>query len=153
MSKLKLPPRRKYKTNASYLDAVYKKNKTLIDSTLPDTHLSKRQMFIDLVKEQKQSKSLKRILDKEKVSTIDAIKAIDRSRIFTSLREQMLENARKALKSTGAEEELKKITGKKRILIKDLSYDREENVYMYKDVKISFKKYNRSGERSIQIYK
>lgn len=153
MSKLKLPPRRQYKTNASYLDAVYKKNKTLIDSHLPDTYLSKKQMFIDLVKEQKQSKYLKRTLDKEKISTIDAIKAIDRSRTFTSLREQMLENARKALKTTGAEEELKRITGKKRILKKDLSYDREENVYMYKDVKISFKKYNRSGERSIQIYK
>lgn len=153
MSKLKLPPRRNYKTNASYLDAVYKKNKTLIDSKLPNTNLSKKRIFIDLVKEQKQSSHLKKFLDKEKISTTDAIKAIDRSRIFTSLREQMIENAIKALKTTGAEEELKKLVGKKRIFKKDLYYDKEEGIYLYKDVKISFKKYNGSGERHIEIYR
>lgn len=153
MSKFKLPPRRQFKTNASYLDAVYKRNKHLIDSKLPNTYLSKKQMFIDLVKEQKQSKHLKKYLEKEKISTIDAIKSIERSRTFTTLKEQMAENVIKGLKKSGMEEELKRLSGKKRILKKDIYYDREENIYTYKDIKISFKNYNKGGERNISIYR
>jgi NADH dehydrogenase/NADH:ubiquinone oxidoreductase subunit G len=133
MSKFILPHKRKYKTNASWLDAVYRKNKALID---PHMHgdLSKKRQFFDLVKEQKQSRHLKMKLNTNSVSTKEAVKSLFRTREFTSYEEQSRLNIRESLRGTKEEEELLKKVGAKRLYTKNFVYDKNEKAYRYKDV-------------------
>ena len=133
MSKFILPHKRNYKTNASWLDAVYRKNKALIDPHMQGD-LSKKRQFIDLVKEQKQSRHLKMKLNKEKITAKDAVESLFRTREFTSYEEQSKINIRNALRGTREEEELLRKVGAKRLYAKNFVYDKKEHAYRYKDV-------------------
>lgn len=123
MSRFKIPLRRKYKTGTSWLDAVYKQNRSIIDAQMvdpktmnPEDRLSRKQQFIDLVKEQMENEHLRMALDKDRVGIRDAVEHISRTRKFTSYAEQARINVREALRGSEAERQLKENLGTDRLI-------------------------------------
>lgn len=80
----------KYKNENAWLDAVYRKNKTFIDSKLSVVgEKNKKKVFKQLVKERQDRGE----------TTYRAVKNLGKTEIFTSRRERSQENILKAIKS------------------------------------------------------
>lgn len=152
MSKFKIPPRRQYKTNASWLNAIYNQNRSIIDAKMkdpktmkPKDRLSRKQQFLDLVKEQKENKHLRMALDKDKVTTRDAVEHIFRTRKFTPYEEQARINVREALRGTETETQLKENLGTDRLLTKKFKWDKQSKGYRYGNYLITFENSPKGG--------
>ena len=143
LSRFKWPRRRDYKTNASYLDAIYRKNRRILDPVLQG-NMSKKRQFIELVKEQKQNRHLKLKLGTDKITTKEAVKSVLRLRDFTSEFELGVDNLISQLKGNKQYEELADMVGDKRILRKNFKYDKVNKTFKYKDVNIKFGSYSRN---------
>lgn len=137
-----------YKTDASFLTAVYKNNKAIIDEQLAgvgaEGGVSPLQQFKYLVKETQQK--IKRRTGR-KPSILTAMNRFTSSRDFTPADLHMKENAQKGLKNFGALKTLYKLTGKK-FDVNDLHYIGDD-MYSYRGYVISFD----PSPRSIKLYK
>ena len=137
-----------YKSDSSYLTAVYRNNKAIIDEQLAgvgaEGGVSTLQQFKYLVAE-KQQKIWK--MTKRRVSVTTAMNKFTESRDFTPSDLHFKENFVKGLKKFGAFQKLYKLTGKKFDMNK-LSYI-GDNMYSYRGYVI---KLNNSPKK-IEIYK
>lgn len=142
--RLNLPSRKRYKTKQSYIEAIYKRNKSYIDSKMADPQdmpiedrLSRKEQFIDLVQEYTQKETIKKLLGVERITAKQAVEAILRRRDFdTPYVEQARENFRNALRGTDTEQLLKKELGTDRLYTEKFVYDKEEKGYKYKGILI-----------------
>lgn len=140
--RLSLPSRKRYKTKQSYLDAVYRRNKSYIDSKMADPkdmpikdRLTKKEQFFDLVKEYTERKTVKMLLGKEKITAKEALQSILRRRDFDKpYAEQARDNFREALRGTETEQLLKKELGTDRLYTSKFVYDKNEKGYRYNNV-------------------
>lgn len=136
MIKLKAKmPKSKYKSTDSWLDAIYRNNKVIIDEKVRSTAgLSKKSVFKRLVKEQMEQGS----------SATRAVNVIERSTIFTSVKERLQANLYSGLKGDQqAYRDFRELTKEKGKYAKFdpnlLTYDYKDKAYYYGDkVKISF---------------
>lgn len=142
--RLSLPSRKRYKTKQSYLDAIYRRNKSYIDSKMADPkdmpiedRLSRKEQFFDLVKEYTEKKTIKMLLNVERITAKQAVEAILRRRDFDKpYVEQARENFRESLRGTETEQLLKNELGTDRLYTEKFVYDKEEKGYKYKDILI-----------------
>ena len=111
-----------YKSDSTYLTAVYRNNKAIIDEQLAgvgaEAGISTLKQFKYLVQETQQK--IKRITGRKPAITT-AMNRFTSSRDFTPTDLHMKENAQKGLRKFGALRTLYKLTGKK-FDINDLSY-------------------------------
>lgn len=147
--KLKAKYRRShYKSDSSYLTAVYRNNKALIDEQLAgvgaEAGISTLKQFKYLVQETQQK--IKRTTGR-KVAITTAMNKFTSSRDFTPVELHMRENVGKGLKKFGALKVLYKLTGQK-FNIGAVSYI-GDNMYSYRGYVIKFK----NSPQSIDIYK
>lgn len=137
-----------YKTDASFLTAVYKNNKAIIDEQLAgvgaEGGVSPLQQFKYLVKETQQK--IKRRTGR-KPSILTAMNRFTSSRDFTPADLQMRENISKGLKRYGALKTLYKLTGKKfdPAMITYIG----DNMYSYQGYVIKLT----NSPQSIELYK
>lgn len=141
--------RKHYKTNDSYLNAVYRNNKAIIDDKLADIGvegISPLKQFKNNVYETQ--RNLKR---KGKTSTITrAMNVFTESRDFTPVEEHFSENAVRGLRRFKAIEKLYTLTGKafdasKLKYVGDKAYSYRGYVIMFDDSPVSiniFKGFN-----------
>lgn len=138
--------RKHYKTNDSYLNAVYRRNKDIIDEKLADVGvegISTLKQFKNNVYETQ--RNLKR---KGKTSTITrAMNVFTESRDFVSKEEHYLENAIHGFKRFGVIEKLYSLTGKA-FKASDLKYVGDK-AYSYRGYVIRFN----DSPVSVNIYK
>lgn len=138
--------RKHYKTNDSYLNAVYRNNKAIIDDKLADIGvegISPLKQFKNNVYETQ--RNLKR---KGKTSTITrAMNVFTESRDFTPVEEHFLENAVRGLRRFKAMEKLYTLTGKA-FDVSKLKYV-GDNAYSYRGYVIKFN----NSPMSISIFK
>ena len=127
----------KYKNKSTYLDAVYRANKKLIDEHIEqptNPNISKKTVFKQLVKEQ----------EAEGMTTRQAVKTLSRSTVFTSTKERLQYNAYEAVRGDldayKEFRELTKVKGKyQKIEMDKFVWDQDEHAYIYDErVKISF---------------
>lgn len=77
-----------YKTEIEWLNAIYDKNKDLIDSKLFAIDSTPREQFIGLVKEYRD----------EGFTPLKAVDALEKSTLFTGIKDRLVNNAYKAIK-------------------------------------------------------
>lgn len=137
-----------YKSDSTYLTAVYRNNKAIIDEQLAgvgaEAGISTLKQFKYLVQETQQK--IKRITGRKPAITT-AMNRFTSSRDFTPTDLHMKENAQKGLRKFGALRTLYKLTGKK-FDINDLSYIGDD-MYSYRGYVISFD----PSPRSIKLYR
>lgn len=137
-----------YKTDSSYLTAVYRNNKALIDETLAgvgvEAGVSTLKQFKYLVFEKQQK--IKRITGRTPAITT-AMNRFTESRDFTPVELHMRENMAKGLKKYGVLKTLYKLTGKK-FDSSNLFYI-GDNMYNYKGYVIKLT----NSPKSIELYK
>lgn len=120
----------KYKNEKAWLDAVYRKNKNLIDSALSGVReKSKKSVFIQLIKERKETKG---------ETLFQAVRRIGRTDVFTTRKERAQENIFNAIKK---EKDLykifrKSVGWKEKIDLSKFSWDYDDKVYKYGDTVI-----------------
>lgn len=122
----------KYKNTEGWIDAVYRNNKVVIDKELSKFGSPKR-IFKKMVEEHME----------EGMSPTAAMKTIARSTLFTSEKERIRNNMMTALKEDKAAykafRELTKEKGKyTKFDPSKLVWNKDEHVYQYNDVVISF---------------
>lgn len=130
-----------YKSQNSWLNAIYRKNKSIIDEAYKKRHgdigleAGPRRAFLNDVKEYVESG----------MSTRDALKTLSRSTTFTPAKERIQNNFWAGIKGdTEAYKQLREITKEKGRYAKfdrsQLVWDREQKAYIYKNkISISFK--------------
>lgn len=126
-----LKAKSKYKNENAWLDAVYRKNKNLIDFSFPERGgLSSKKLFKMQVKQYKE-------LENGRYSTYKSVQLVAKSSSFTSKDERLFqENLFKGLASnTRASQRFEKLSGEKikNVSIKDLKYE-GSGQYSYKGV-------------------
>ena len=137
-----------YKSDSSYLTAVYKNNKAIIDEQLAgvgaEAGISPLKQFKYLVWESQQK--IKRMTGRKPAITT-AMNKFTSSRDFTPVELHMRENMAKGLKNFGAIKTLYKLTGKK-FDASMLNYI-GDNMYSYRGYVIKLKQ----SPKSIELYK
>lgn len=121
--------KKRYKNTNAWLDAVYRKNKQVIDNALQSTRWSSsKKIFKEWV----------RAYMAEGNSPVKALRKLSRSEIFTDRATRLKENFLKGLKSDKEKfkEFRKKIGWKTKIDINNLKYDYREGAYIYGDTGI-----------------
>lgn len=155
LSGYKIPSRKKYKTNRSWLDRFYELNKSKIDPNLYGEAPKKKQ-FLEAVNEAKKDRHLKWQLDTEKVTTRQALEQVVR-KVFTEEKDLYKMNVREILRSTGYEKKVRDILGVKQIKTKNIKWNKDEKIFEYSDgkekkVRIAVDSYNKSGFRHIDVW-
>lgn len=125
-------PKSRYKNTESWIDAVYRNNKAVIDSELSRSGNPKR-VFKQIINEYMQ----------EGLSPTKAMQTLARSTIFTTDKERIQNNMWASLKSDKEAyklfRELTKENGRYTKFDKSkLVWDRSQHVYIYSGVMISF---------------
>ena len=124
----------KYKNTSTWLDAVYRNNKELIDSKVETTgNTSKRQVFKKLVNEYMA----------EGFSPTQAVKKLEKSTVFTDVKDRLKQNAYTAIKSDKeAYKEFRELTKNKgrysKVELDKFQYDKDTGNYTYGNIMISF---------------
>ena len=124
----------KYKNTSTWLDAVYRNNKELIDSKVETTgNTSKKQVFKKLVSEYMA----------EGFSPTQAVKKLEKSTVFTDVKDRLKQNAYTAIKSDKeAYKEFRELTKNKgrysKVELDKFQYDKDTNSYTYGNIMISF---------------
>ena len=124
----------KYKNTSTWLDAVYRNNKELIDSKVETTgNTSKRQVFKKLVNE----------YIAEGFSPTQAVKKLEKSTVFTDVKDRLKQNAYTAIKSDKeAYKEFRELTKNKgrysKVELDKFQYDKDTGNYTYGNIMISF---------------
>ena len=124
----------KYKNTSTWLDAVYRNNKELIDSKVETTgNTSKRQVFKKLVNE----------YIAEGFSPTQAVKKLEKSTVFTDVKDRLKQNAYTAIKSDKeAYKEFRELTKNKgrysKVELDKFQYDKDTGNYVYGNIMISF---------------
>lgn len=123
-----------YKNTSTWLDAVYRNNKQVIDSAIrsPDPKMSKKSQFKQLVKE---------YMD-EGLSPTKALNTLARTETFTPEAERLRSNAIKGLKrDKAAAEAFRRAKGwNEKFDESKMKYDKENHIYVYDErVTISFR--------------
>ena len=124
----------KYKNTSTWLDAVYRNNKELIDSKLETTgNTSKKQVFKKLVNEYMS----------EGFSPTQAVKKLEKSTVFTDVKDRLKQNAYTAIKSDKeAYKEFRELTKNKgrysKVELDKFQYDKDTGNYIYGNIMISF---------------
>ena len=124
----------KYKNTSTWLDAVYRNNKELIDSKVETTgNTSKRQVFKKLVNE----------YIEEGYSPTQAVKKLEKSTIFTDVKDRLKQNAYTAIKNDKeAYKEFRELTKNKgrysKVELDKFQYDKDTGNYIYENIAISF---------------
>lgn len=131
-------PRSYYKSDRHYLDAIYRKNKTLIDTELSGGSGSPRTTFKTIVNEYlEEGKTIRQ-----------SLRIIDRSELFTPRLERLQSNALKTLrrdeKAWEAFSELRSKRNERgqftKIDTSKMKWDKKQKVYIYNnELIISFK--------------
>ena len=141
----------KYKSHNLWINAIYKKNKTYIDSAL-STLPQRDRLFafksllyerlndnipLDLTKRQTQLK-MSKFFNQTKTSELKkAIYTMSRTEVFVSRKQRLQENVYKAIKSDKElMRQFKQKTGRKKIDTEKFEWDYEDKVYKYEDVRI-----------------
>ena len=123
-----------YKNTDEWLNAVYIKNKKLIDSKIETTgDTDKGETFKSLVNE----------YIEEGYSPKQAVKKLEKSTIFTDVKDRLKQNAYTAIKNDKAAfkqfRELTKNNGKySTVDVDKFQYDKDTNSYTYGNIMISF---------------
>lgn len=135
---MKLEAKRKkssYKSTDSWLDAVYKNNKEIIDQNIITLGKeSKKTIFKQLVKENMA----------EGMSPVKALKTLSKSTVFTPVGERLINNAYKGLKSDkGAYKAFRELTKENgrytKLDLDKFRYDPNTYTYVYDNrIRISF---------------
>lgn len=124
----------KYKNTDKWLDAVYRKNKDYIDSRLETTgNTSKKQVFKKLVNEYMS----------EGYSPTQAVKKLEKSTVFTDVKDRLKQNAYTAIKNDKeAYKEFRELTKNKgrysKVELDKFQYDKDTGNYVYGNIIISF---------------
>ena len=124
----------KYKNTNTWLDAVYRNNKELIDSKLETTgNTSKKQVFKKLVNEYMS----------EGYSPTQAVKKLEKSTVFTDVKDRLKQNAYTAIKNDKeAYKEFRELTKNKgrysKVELDKFQYDKDTGNYVYGNIVISF---------------
>lgn len=120
----------KYKNEKAWLDAVYRKNKVLIDSALSEVReTNKKKIFIQLIKERKETRG---------ETLYQAVRRIGKTDVFSSKKERAQENILNAIKR---EKDIfktfrKSVGWKKKIDTTKFRWDYDDGVYKYENVVI-----------------
>ena len=123
-----------YKNTNEWLDAVYIKNKKFIDSKIETTgDTDKSEIFKSLVNE----------YIEEGYSPKQAVKKLEKSTIFTDVKDRLKQNAYSAIKHDKEAfkqfRELTKNNGKYTVVDVDkFKYNKDTNSYIYQNIAISF---------------
>lgn len=125
-------PKSKYKSTQTWIEAVYRNNKTVIDKELAKYGAPKK-VFKQIIKEHIE----------EGLSPTKAMQALARSTIFTPEKERLQSNMWAGLKGDKAAYKLfRELTKEKGKYVKfdpnKLAWDKSEHVYKYGNVVISF---------------
>lgn len=162
---LTLPKRRKYKTEKGYLRAVYRLNQDILNPQLNAQRKTKQQQFVEVVLTNKKNKHLMWQLDKDRITTKQALEAFVRTHVLKQ-EDVAAINVRQMLKTTGKEKELSDIIGEKRIKVENIKWNEDLKVFEYfvvsKDKKtgetlrekkatITMNSYNKNGYESVRI--
>lgn len=124
----------KYKNTSTWLDAVYRNNKELIDSKVETTgNTSKKQVFKKLVNE----------YIEEGYSPTQAVKKLEKSTVFTDVKDRLKQNAYTAIKNDKeAYKEFRELTKNKgrysKVELDKFQYDKDTGNYIYGNIMISF---------------
>lgn len=124
----------KYKNTNTWLDAVYRNNKELIDNKVETTgNTSKKQVFKKLVNE----------YIEEGYSPTQAVKKLEKSTVFTDVKDRLKQNAYKAIKNDKeAYKEFRELTKNKgrysKVELDKFQYDKDTGNYVYENIVISF---------------
>lgn len=155
-------PKKMYKTIASkerYLRQLYNLNKSYFDSKIEGYgNLDNFTRFKDLIKERQEDPYLRLQLNKrpgQRITVKQAAQALVRTRMFTSAEDLAIENIVEELRQSGQNKTIYKITGKNKILKKNIKYDAEQKTFKYeindKVVNISFKRYPKGSSMIFNI--
>lgn len=119
----------KYKNESAWLRAVYRNNKTLIDSKLSTVKESNKfKVFKELVNERKTALG---------ETTYKAVQNLSKTEIFVTRKRRLQENVYKAIKSDkDLMRQFKQKTGRKAVDIEKFEWDYEDKVYKYDDVRV-----------------
>ena len=131
-------PRNRYKSANSWLDAVYRNNKSFIDDKLPDTETktSKKTLFKRIIKD---------YVEEDNLTYKRAVNVASRSTTFTEVKERMVSNAYKALKKDeAAYREFREATKEKgrytKINFEEFVWDKDSKSYVYgKKLRVYFR--------------
>lgn len=142
--------RRHYKSDKTFIDAVYVRNKKFIDSHLgkSDSGLSIRMRFRHLVEQ---------YIKQQNISAQSAINILASSESMTTAAERMQRNITKAIKNNPSiykdfKKELK-LTKKQEIDSSKFQWDYMEEAYEYDGYYVQIDNSPKDGSYSIKIYK
>lgn len=157
----RVPSRSKYKSETWYLKAFYRLNKEKLDPKLGGKK-SKEKQFIETVRSEQKNKKLMKQLDTKRITAKQALEHTLRSTLFMEKGRLAQLNVRETLRTSGAEEELRKLAGIKNIQISNIEYDEDEEEFRYlikskkkgeedRYIRISLDEYNDAGFKHVGL--